>query len=879
MREHQEVDAERVLAALAAKPYPLSLRELARELDLHGSERKQLKKALRRLQEKKRVVEVGGSRYLLAERHRVKTGTGNRETGIVQGITVERRARPTVHGSRVAGLSRVPLGGARGHELTGRLVAHRDGYGFVIPDEPIAGLEGDIFIPPPALADAMHGDRVAVRPSARRRGDKMEGRIVRVLERAHPTLVGQFHFAQGGQGDRNNYVQPYDARIRQPVIIPPGEEVPLGYRGARKELEGALVNVELTRFPSATGEPPRGRILEVLGHTGDLGLDVKVIIRKYHLPEEFPPEVQRAAERIPQTIDPAEAARREDFRHLPVVTIDGEDAKDFDDAVYVERPEASGANGHWLLQVHIADVSHYVRPGTPLDREARLRGNSVYFPDRALPMLPVELSNGICSLNPKVDRLVLSALMEIDGNGRTVRFRLADGVVHSAARMTYTAVNAILSGDAAVRQQYAPLVPEFEKMQELAGILTAARERRGSIDFDLPEALLRFDAEGQISGIARSERNVAHRLIEEFMLAANETVARFLAARLLALYRVHEPPDPRRVLEFEEIAASFGYSLGLAPARVHRVRLEERPGARRGRGRGRERVLHVPERLDVTPRHYQRLTDRIAGKPEERILSYLMLRSLKQARYAEENFGHFALATDCYTHFTSPIRRYPDLIVHRLVRHCLRTMPEASLAFARDKGGKEAGRQGRKEFPEAGAWGLGARKGDGPVWLSHPGRLPEKPPSAGPIKREELRAIAMECSETERRADDAERELIDLKKLDFMEQHLGDEFDALVISMNKYGFWVELFDLFVEGFVPVESIDPGARYSFHESPPRLLPARSASRTVHGSRSTFPAFHLGDRVRVRLDRVDRTLNKLQFSYLSHLQPVHHAAPKA
>jgi len=838
MREEREVTTEEVLGALGGKPYPLSLRELARELDLHGSQRKELKKALQRLQEKKRVVEVGGSRYLLAERHKPRaSGTEHRASG------KEQRAASSEHrASRPGQRASVAKHEARGtkNEITGRLVAHRDGYGFVIPDEPIAGVEGDIFIPPPALADAMHGDRVAVRPSAQRRGDKMEGRIVRVLERAHPTLVGQFHFAQGGGGDRNNYVQPYDARIRQPVVIPAGEEVPLGYRGQRKDLEGALVNVELTRFPSATGEPPRGRVIEVLGHTGDLGLDVKVIIRKYHLPEEFPPEVQRAAERIALTIDAAEAARREDFRHLPIVTIDGEDAKDFDDAVYVERLP----NGNWLLQVHIADVSHYVRPGTPLDREARLRGNSVYFPDRALPMLPVELSNGICSLNPKVDRLVLSAIMEIDGNGRIARFRLADGVIHSAARMTYTAVNAVLAGDAAVQQQYAALVPEFEKMRELAAILNRAREQRGSIDFDLPEPVLRFDPQGQISGITRSERNVAHRLIEEFMLAANDTVARFLAARVAALYRVHEPPDPRRVLEFEEIAASFGYSLGLAPARVHRVRLEERPGARRGHRRGRERVLQVPERLDVTPRHYQRLTEKIAGRPEERIVSYLMLRSLKQARYAEENLGHFALATDCYTHFTSPIRRYPDLIVHRLVRACLRadSAPTAS------------------------------------QWFTHPSRLPEHPPAIGPIKREELRAIAIESSETERQADDAERELLDLKKLDYMEQHLGDEFDALVISMNKYGFWVELFDLFVEGFVPVDSIDPGARYSFHESPPRLLPSRSG-HAKHGARSPLPAFHLGERVRVRLDRVDRTLNKLQFAYLSHLQPVHHAAPKA
>ncbi|MFQ5817735.1 MAG: ribonuclease R family protein [Terriglobia bacterium] len=824
-----EVFAEEVLARLRDSPYPLSLRELASRLELHGSQRKQLKKALQRLQQTKRVVEVGGNRYLLAERHRHRTSAPRatpREVG-------------TGHGPRVTG-----------QEVQGRLVCHRDGYGFVIPDKPIPEMEGDIFIPPPALGDAMHGDRVAVR-LAPRRGARMEGRISRVLDRAHPTLVGQFHFAPT-RAD-HNYVQPYDTRILQPVFIPAGEEIPGGYPRPRQALAGAMVNVELTRFPSATS-PARGRVVEVLGHTGDLGLDVKVIIRKYHLPDEFPPEVLREAERTPQTVDPAAAARREDFRALPIVTIDGEDAKDFDDAVYVERL----AGGHWLLHVHIADVSHYVRPASAFDREARLRGTSVYFPDRALPMLPLELSTGICSLNPKVDRLVLSVLMEIDGHGRILRYRFAEGLIRSAARMTYSAVNAILEGDADLRAQYGPLAAEFEKMRELALILNAARERRGSIDFDLPEPVLRFDPQGQIAAITRSERNIANRLIEEFMLAANETVACFLAARVAALYRVHERPEPRKVLEFEEIAASFGYSLGLPPGVMHRVRLGERPGRRRGHGR-RERTVEIPERLDVTPRHYQRLTQQIAGKPEERILAYLMLRSLRQARYAEENLGHFALATDCYTHFTSPIRRYPDLIIHRLLRACLKTHDKFSPS------------------PQAPAWGESAHGPSStssvssvPLWFTpstqpgKPASSPEAPASGksatGPLKKEELRAIAIESSEAERRADDAERELINLKKLDFMEQHLGDHFDALIISITKYGFWVELFDLFVEGFVPGETLEATVHYSFHEAPPRLLPRRQS----RGARA--PSFHLGDRVRVRLDRIDRARNKLQFSAL-------------
>ncbi len=800
--KHHGVQESDVLAALQEAAHPLSVRELAGRLDAHGRERQTLKKLLRRLREHGQVAEMRGGRLMLAEHKR------------------KQEARAPAHPRR-------PEPAASRDVIRGRLVAHRDGYGFVIPDKPIPGIEGDVFIPPGATGDAMHGDRVRAQLVAGRRrgGGRVEGRIVGVDKRAHPTVVGQFHC------DTNfNYVDPYEERILHNIVIPRGAERPrgAGREFSARDLDGAVVNVEITDFPASSAALPRGRVLEVLGRPGDFGIDVEIIIRKYHLPDAFPDEVRAEAHRVPQGIEPAERFARRDFRHLPIVTIDGEDAKDFDDAVYVERL----ANGHYLLHVHIADVSHYVHPGSALDREARLRGTSVYFPDRAIPMLPVELSNGICSLNPQVDRLALSCLMEIDQRGEVVNYGFCESVFHSVQRMTYTAVNAALEGDPAKRQRYAALLAEFEKMRELALILNAKRERRGAIDFDLPEPIIRFDERGQMIGITRSERNIAHRIIEEFMLAANETVAAFLDAQGLAfLSRVHEQPDPEKVLEFEEIAARFGYSLGASEQVVRQVRVRERS---HGRGRRPPRREQIPERIDVSPRHYQRLTDKIAGRPEERILSYLMLRSLKQARYSEKNLGHFALATAHYTHFTSPIRRYPDLIIHRLLKWALL-----------DLRAREITPGGRSES-----------------LLVHAGTPPKKrgaeEPRRGPLSLEELAGISSESSEAERRAQDAERELVELKKLDYMEQHLGDEFEGLLISVAKFGFWVELLELFVEGFVPLETLDRDADYYYREATRTIAPGRR-SRVPNA-----PAFHLGDRIRVRVDRIDRQRRQIHFS---------------
>ncbi len=543
----------------------------------------------------------------------------------------------------------------------------------------------------------MHGDQVLVELGRKKEDGRAEGRILRVLSRGNPTVVGIFH-----HGARHNYVTPMDEKITQEVIIPRGMEWPsgepaaepsphphgkvitprkrqqerdrvLGGEARRREwddLEGLVVDVEITDWPSPT-ESPRGRVVEILGYEDDFGVDVEIVIRKYHLPHRFPVEVLQEAQQFEPLIPSGELRHRRDYRSLPIVTIDGETARDFDDAVTVRRM----SNGNFELQVHIADVAHYVRESTSIDLEARLRGTSVYFPDRAVPMLPMELSTDLCSLRPQVDRLVLSCVMEIDHAGEILGYTLNEGVIHSAERMTYTNVNLILEGDHAQRQRYHQLVDVFELMRELAMVLNRKRVRRGSIDFDLPEPVIEFDENGLMKGITRSERNIANRIIEEFMLSANECVASYLEnKRIASLYRIHEKPDPKRVYDFETIAARFGYSLGVGPLPVKRVQMRAERRDRYGTGR-RPQTIEVPEEVHITPRMYQKLTQKIAGKPEERILSYLMLRSLKQARYSEKNEGHFALAApDVHAlHLADPALSRPDCASHsegRAARFC-----------------------------------------------------------------------------------------------------------------------------------------------------------------------------------------------------------------
>ena len=767
--------------------------------------------------------------------------------------------------------------------LVGRLSMHRDGYGFVIPDtnslEPNlkARLAGDVFIPPPAVGSSMHGDRVLVEISAFRTDGRAEGRILRSVSRAHPTVVGIFHYDR-----RHNYVKPIDEKVTQEIVIPPGMEIPKpptaeGAENAEKskpgkskavqhrvigdeakahsdwqDLEGVVVDVEITEWPSAT-QNPRGRVVEILGEEDDFGVHVEIMIRKFHLPHRFPPAVVEGAQAIENTIPARELRHRRDYRDLPIVTIDGETARDFDDAVHVRRLE----DGNYELQVHIADVAHYVTPDSPLDEEARLRGTSVYFPDRAVPMLPLELSTDLCSLRPHVDRLVLSCTMDIDHRGEIVGYEINEGVIRSAERMTYTAVNAVIEGDAEARSRYAAQVEHFERMRDLAQILNRKRERRGSIDFDLPEPIIEFDEFGLMKSITRSERNIAHRLIEEFMLSANECVAHYLEnKRIASLYRIHEKPDAKRVYDFEVIAATFGYSLGVGALPIERVQLKADRRAAYGTGK-RVRQIEVPKEVHITPRMYQKLTAKIAGKPEERILSFLMLRSLKQARYSEENVGHFALAATTYTHFTSPIRRYPDLIVHRILKEVLRASPE-KIDREVPIGTAESPIPGHPERSEGSRSNLLKGEMEAPSpWSKrrdHDAHQKSLEPLGGPISIEELHAIAEESSQSERRADDAERELMEWKKVKFMERRIGEDFDGLIISVTKFGLFVELTDLFVEGLVPLNTLADD-RYTYHEN----------TRQITGPRSG-KTYSLGQRVRVLVDRIDPVEKKIQFALI-------------
>jgi ribonuclease R len=864
---------------MARTPYPQSDRELMRLIERSPGHRAGYKQLIREL-----GLGGGRERRLLLEQLARITARGE----LVK-TESEQWALPAAAPEKTKRVKRgddempVEHRATRDRLVAGRLDLHRDGYGFVRPNGSVDRSD-DLFIPPNELNGAMQGDEVLVDEAPPGRDGRRSGRIARVLNRRNPTVVGIFHYARAHRGSAwdnapmggsligGNYVTPLDERMTQAILIPEGAEISaipkttphrvLGEEAQvsqthwseeldpHRPLEGLAVDVEITDFPTV-GRPARGRVIEVLGPPDAFGVDVEIIIRKHHLPHVFPANVLvEATASAEQTYIPAagdEAARekphdnlgtssrgdhgapRRDFRGLKIVTIDGETARDFDDAVLV-RPLA---NGNWELQVHIADVSHYVRPGTSLDLEARLRGTSVYFPDRAIPMLPPQLSSGMCSLRPDEDRLVLSCVMEIDGRGEVLRYEVCEGIIRSAKRMTYTQVQGVLDGDVKTRAEFAELVPEFEQMYELALKLNAKRHRRGSIDFDLPEPVIQFDPDGNMEAIVRSQRGWSHRLIEEFMLSANECVATWIEKQNVpSIYRIHEVPDPKRIIDFEETASQFGYSLGFSSLPVKRIQTK---GDRRdARGTNRQAKTHeVAESIPVTPQMYQRLTAKIEGKPEERILSYLMLRSLKQARYSERNVGHFALASPSYTHFTSPIRRYPDLIVHRLLRELIQL------------GADTRGAAILSDAPQP--WQ------EMPVGKGRSERL-ERATLNGPIPEAELNAVAAESSQSERRADDAERELIEWKKIKFMQDRVGEDFNAIILSCTKYGFFVELDDLFIEGLVPLSSLQDD-RYFFRDTDRQIFGARNGQ-----------VFKMGLRVHVLLDRIDRQQRRLQFALL-------------
>jgi ribonuclease R len=805
-------------------------------------------------------------------------------------LLLEQLARLTVRGALVK-LDREhwsvprPLG-TRDNLAAGRLDLHRDGYGFVRPNARQAdrsnSVKEDIFIPPNEINSAMQGDQVLVEVEPPKADGRRMGRIVRILERRNPTVVGVFHYARSDRAAGHTVV-PFDERMTQHILIPAGQELPVANESAtphrvlgkqvapdavHESLEGLVVDVEITSWPTPT-RPPVGRVIEVLGSPDDFGVDVEMMIRKHQLPRAFPENVLAEARAVAH-LDEEEIATRQDFRSLPIVTIDGETARDFDDAVLVIEREGGG----YELQVHIADVSEYVRAGTDLDLEARLRGTSVYFPDRAIPMLPQELSTNICSLRPGEDRLVLSCIMQLDSAGRIESYEIVEGVIRSAARMTYTEVSEILNQKEETRARYAALVPEFERMHRLAVLMNKRREERGSIDFDLPEPVIEFDEQGQMRSVTKSERTWANRLIEEFMLAANECVATWLEDMgVPSLYRIHEKPEPRRVVQFEELAAAFGYTLGFGALPVRRMQMksDRRDAQRTGRN---ARTHEVPEDILVTPRMYQKLAAKIEGKPEERILSYLMLRSLMQARYSETNEGHFALAAPTYTHFTSPIRRYPDLIVHRIAKALLRegVSGEGTVAEGRHSSPWTHPSEGQQSSvvvshpwrktgaPSDRSSSLGWKSKDAPR-MGHPAtHAKAKFSGEPPIPEAELAQIAEETSQTERRAAEAERELVEWKKVRFMQDKVGEEFAALVLNPAKYGLFVELTDLFVEGLVPIDSLRDD-RYTWHENTHEIIGERTGRR-----------FRAGDRVQVILDRILAQERKLQFSIVEEGLPL-------
>jgi ribonuclease R len=690
---------------------------------------------------------------------------------LLQRLKIPREHRPTFKRLLADLVARGDLIETRGNRfglpdrmnlVVGRITTHARGFGFVVPDRPLEEVDGDVYIAGSNLNQAMHGDRVVAR--VERISDKgAEGRIVRILERGSSTIVGRYEVDPAGSG----FVVPFDRRMIMDVEIPHGDQ---GDAAASD-----MVVVEITRWPTPA-RGPLGRVVEVLGGIDEPGVDNEIIIRKYGIPDAHSDEAVAEARRLGTEVKESDIKGRTDFRPQPTVTIDGEHARDFDDAITLERLD----EGIFRLGVHIADVAHYVPEGGALDVEAYERGTSVYFPERAVHMFPADLATGLCSLRPHVDRLVQSCVMDIDKRGTVLRYELHDGIIHSDARMTYTDVSAILTDrDPDVMARYAPLVPLFESMRELFDILNKRRRRRGSIDFDLKEPEIILDDQGLVEAIIAAERKIAHRIIEEFMLVANETVAQHLdESDTPTLYRIHEEPDPVKVAQFEEFISTLGYKL-----------------SRSGES--------------AKPRDFQKLVERMRGTPEEKPIAFIMLRTMQKARYDASNLGHFGLAADSYTHFTSPIRRYPDLVVHRTLRE--------------------------------------ARQG----------RMPDERRSE---LTEDLPDTARHTSERERRADDAERELVQWKKVRFMADKVGDEFDGYITGVSAFGLYVELVEHFVEGMVHISTMADDY-YRFLEK----------AHVLKGE-NTGKVYRLGDRVLVQVVKVDMERRQIDLGLAEILESV-------
>lgn len=673
-------------------------------------------------------------------------------------------------------------GKAETFSVNGIFSGHPKGFGFVT----VEGMEQDVFIPEDKTGAALHGDRVQIvvehdsRMSGSRSGmgsggRRAEGAVIRVLEHANQEIVGYY------QKNKNfGFVIPDNQKLAKDIFIPQGCDM-----GA---VTGHKVVVKITDFGSEKHKP-EGRVTEIIGHVNDPGTDILSIVRAYGLPETFPQEVMEEIEDIPEDVtvpgQPAkpgspygisdlsshdgwggELSGRLDLRGLQTVTIDGEDAKDLDDAVTICRDN----QGHYILGVHIADVSHYVKEGSPLDREAFKRSTSVYLVDRVIPMLPHKLSNGICSLNAGTDRLALSCIMEVDGQGTVLDHRIAETVIHVDRRMTYTAVNAIVTDrDEAVMAEYEDFVPMFDCMKELADILRESRRKRGAIDFDFPESKIVLDGQGKPLEIKPYERNAATRIIEDFMLLANETVAEdYYWQSIPFLYRSHDNPDPEKMKQLGTFINNFGYFIKMQHGEIH-------------------------------PKELQKLLDKIEGTPEEALLSRLTLRSMKQAKYTTQCSGHFGLATRYYTHFTSPIRRYPDLQIHRIIKETL-------------KGGLSDKRAGHYEKI-----------------------LPE---------------VAVQTSALERRADEAERETDKLKKCEYMSRFIGQDFDGAISGVTNWGLYVELPNT-VEGLVRMSDLDDDY-YIFDEQHYELI-----------GEMTKKTYKLGQPIRVTVSSTDRLLRTVDF----------------